>query len=193
VQIYDLEVALIGPKPRIWRRVRVTDDASLQTLHSILQATMGWMNSHLYQFEIAERHFSDPDPTVDDEMEDARRVRLRDLPLREGSRFSYVYDFGDWWEHDIVVEAIAPMAADERVPCCTAGSRACPPEDVGGIPGYEEFLAALRNPRHPEHAALSEWAPPGFDPEAFDLAQIDRLLGHLRRPTRKRAQRATKR
>jgi hypothetical protein len=193
VQIYALEIALTGSKPRIWRRVRVLEDASLHTLHSVLQVTMGWTNSHLYQFEIADRRFSDPNPDGDDETEDARRVQLRDLALREGSRFSYVYDFGDWWEHDVLVEAIAPPAVDEKVPCCTAGERACPPEDVGGVPGYEQFLSALRNPRHPEHAALTEWAPPGFDPEAFDLAETNALLRRLQRPTRKRAQRTTKR
>ena len=146
----------------------------------IIQHAMGWTNSHLYRFELGDRRFSEPDPEGDDYSEeppeDARRVPLSDLGLRQGSEFSYVYDFGDWWEHRVQVEAVFAPLAEESYPCCIDGERAGPQEDAGGVHGYAELLAALRNPRHPDHAQSSEWVPAGFDPEAFNPSQTTEVL-----------------
>jgi hypothetical protein len=182
---YQLEVTLQGSSPPIWRRLRVAGDTTLQALHQVLQRAMGWNDSHLYQFELDERRFAEPDP--DDEFEeaeppeDARGARLHDLGLVQGRELTYVYDFGDWWEHRIQVEAVFTPIPGEAYPCCLAGERACPPDDCGGIPGYEDLLEALRDPHHPEHESMSEWAPRGFDPEAFDLAKVNARLKALQR------------
>ncbi len=187
---YQLEVVLAEFKPRIWRRLRVLGDVSLHELHGILQRAMGWTESHLYQFELAGRRYSEPDPEEDSFGEpaaDARRTLLRDLGLTQGSEFSYVYDFGDWWEHRLQVEAVfAPLPA-EAYPCCVGGERAGPPEDVGGVHGYAEMLEALRNPRHPERAQWAEWLPAGFDPEAFDARETTERLQHFHGAKRRRA------
>ena len=190
VEAYQLEITLAESRPAIWRRLRVLGDTSLDSLHLIIQHAMGWTNSHLYQFEVAERRFFEPDPESeypDEPPEDARRSRLNDLGLRQGSEFSYVYDFGDWWEHRILVEAIFVPLPEELYPCCVAGARAGPPEDAGGVHGYAELLSALRNPRHPEHAQWSEWVPAGFDSEVFDAAETTELLQHFHDKKRRRS------
>jgi hypothetical protein len=191
---YQLEITLAESKPPIWRRLRVLGDTSLDSLHMIIQQAMGWTNSHLYQFQVSDRRFSDPDPEdeySEEPPEDAGLKRLGDLGLRQGSEFSYVYDFGDWWEHRVLVEAIFGPISGESYPCCIAGARACPPEDCGGVHGYAELLSALHNPRHPEHAQWSEWVPAGFDPEAFDPTDATELLQHAKK--RRRARRPTRR
>jgi hypothetical protein len=137
-EAYQLEITLAESKPPIWRRLRVLGDTSLDSLHMIIQHAMGWTNSHLYQFEVADRRYSEPDPEDDyseEPPEDARRKRLRDLGLRQGSEFSYIYDFGDWWEHRVLVEAVFPPLAGESYPCCIGGARAGPLEDSGGVHG----------------------------------------------------------
>jgi hypothetical protein len=139
---------------------------------------MGWTNSHLYQFEINEQEFTDLEtwePFDDDEEPgDTEFVRLRDLHLKEGSCFTYLYDFGDYWLHDVMVEEVIPIPKGERLPRCTAGARACPPEDCGGTHGYFELLEALNDPAHPEHESYRIWVGGTFDPEAFDLLRANR-------------------
>ena len=157
---------------------------------------MGWTHSHLYQFEVADRRFSEPDPDddySDRPPEDARRTRLRDLGLSLGIEFSYVYDFGDWWEHRVLVEAVFAPLAEEPYPCCVAGARAGPPDDAGGVHGYAQILSALGNPRHPDHAQWSEWVPAGFDPEAFDPGETTARLQYFHGKKRRRARRPTTR
>jgi hypothetical protein len=193
---YQLEITLTESKPRIWRRLRVLGDTSLHSLHLIIQHAMGWTNSHLYQFELAERRFSEPDPEdeySDEPAEDAGRARLGDLGLNQGSEFSYVYDFGDWWEHRVLVEAIFAPLPGEAYPCCVGGARAGPPDDSGGVHGYAELVSALRDPRHPEHAQWSRWVPAGFDPEAFDPTETTELLQHFHGKKRRMARRPTSR
>jgi len=196
VEAYQLEITIAESKPPIWRRLRVLGDTSLHSLHLIIQHAMGWTNSHLYQFEVAERRFSDPDPEddySDEPPKDARRTRLGDVALRQGSEFSYIYDFGDWWEHRVLVEAVFAPLPDEPYPCCVGGARAGPLDDSGGVHGYAELLSALRNPRHPEHDQSSEWVPSGFDPESFDQAEINELLQRFHGKKRRRARRPTSR
>jgi hypothetical protein len=196
MEAYQIEIRLAESKPPIWRRLRVLGDTSLDSFHLIIQHAMGWTNSHLYQFEVADRRFSEPDPDDDyseKPPEDARRKRLSDLGLRQGSEFSYVYDFGDWWEHRVLVEAVFPPQAEELYPCCVGGARAGPPEDAGGVHGYAELLSALANPRHPDHAQWSEWVPAGFDPEYFDPGETTELLQHFHGKKRRRARRPTSR
>lgn len=174
--VYQLKVSLKGAKPPIWRRVLVGDDVTLRRLHNILQAACGWTNSHLHEFIVGGARYGRTDPDWPDDMRSDMRKRLSGLGLAEGDKLEYIYDFGDWWEHTILVEAIRPREGGEVLPVCMAGRRAFPPEDCGGTWGYQELLAVLADPSDPEHEHMKEWVGPYFDPEAFDLAEINDAL-----------------
>ena len=176
--IYQIKVTLKGSKPPIWRRFQVTGDTRLSTLHRILQGIMGWENYHLYQFTIGGTDFGAPDCELD--IESDRKVKLSQVVPDEKARFTYEYDFGDSWEHQILIEKILPPEPGVRYPICLAGKRACPPEDCGGIWGYAELLEAIQDPKHPEHDEMLEWAEEDFDPEAFDLEGVNRALRRIR-------------
>jgi hypothetical protein len=181
VPIYQLLVTLVESQPPIWRRVQVPGDISLAKLHEILQIAMGWSNSHLHQFVVDGISYSAPDPELDElEGRDERTTRLDQVATSAEDHFVYEYDFGDNWEHDIVVEAILPAEPGIFYPVCTAGERACPPEDCGGIWGYEEMLEAVQDPDHPEHDEMIEWLSQEFDPEVVDLDGINQELRKVR-------------
>ncbi len=165
----DLRVTITDIEPPIWRLVRVPDEYTLHQLHRVLQLVFGWQDYHLYDFRLGERRFEAPDPEA--EGEDSTAVRLRDLALTAGSRLTYTYDFGDYWQHEIVVEDIhVPIRhLDEPpLPALLGGARAGPHEDSGGSSGYQRMVKALRNRRHPEHRHYREWAGELYDPERFD-------------------------
>ena len=140
---------------------------------------MGWTQSHLYQFEVGDVAFGEPDDEFGMPIRSAKATSLRTIAPEPRAVFSYEYDFGDSWQHRIEVEQVRPPVPGVRYPRCLAGKRACPPEDVGGIWGYEEFLQAIRDPKHPEHEAMLEWAGGAFDPEAFDLQGVNEQLALL--------------
>ncbi len=169
--VYQLKVTIKDSKPPIWRRVLVPGNVTLYDLHEILQVVMGWENYHLHMFTIAGEIYGDPedDETGDLGTENETRYRLDQLGLLEKARFSYEYDFGDSWEHAILVEKILPAEKGVHYPVCVTGKRACPPEDVGGVWGYEEFLQAIADPENEEHEEYMGWIGPEFDPEEFDL------------------------
>ena len=182
--IYQLKVTLRDIRPPIWRRIQVPADVTLYRLHLTLQAVMGWENEHLYEFVrqtgLGRLNYGEPDPDYGREIRSARRTRLNEVAPAEKARLVYKYDFGDGWEHDILVEKVVPREADARYPRCLAGRRACPPEDCGGTWGYESLLGAIADPDDPEHASMLEWLGGEFDPEAFDLDAINRALGTAR-------------
>ena len=179
--IYQLKVTLLEGRPPIWRRLLVPGKTKLPDVHLMLQAAMGWYNCHLHKFEIDGVDYLEPDPEFDDlEAEDERTVRLRDVVDRKGERFLYVYDFGDDWEHEVLVEDIFAPEPKQHYPICVDGARACPPEDCGSMSGYREFLKAIRDPEHEEHEAMLEWVGRPFDSEAFDLAAINAALRDYR-------------
>ena len=175
-RVYRIKVTLRGIQPAIWRRIETPADTSLFELHRTLQAAMGWTDSHLHQFLHRGTYYGAPDrefgtPTVSE-----RRTRLADLLEHPKDRLIYEYDFGDSWEHDVVLEAMADAQPGARYPRVIAGKRACPPEDVGGYPGYAEFIQAIGDPNHDEHDSMLEWIGGRFDPEHFDLiAANDRV------------------
>jgi len=174
--VFDLRVSLSHIEPAIWRGLRVPADAPLAALHEVLQTAFGWKNSHLHDFRVGDIRFGMTG--VEDEMfsVDERAAPLGAV-VRVGSIFTYLYDFGDDWEHEIVVEG---ASHDRGSPVlCTGGARACPPEDCGGPPGYVHLLEVLANPRHEEHADMKRWAPRGFDPEKFDAAAVNKKLATL--------------
>jgi hypothetical protein len=175
-RIYQLKVQLREVRPPVWRRVLVPGEMDLAELHEVVQAAMGWTNSHLHEFEAEGARYGVPDPDWDlDEVADESGVRLSRI-AGEGSRLRYAYDFGDGWQHDVIVEKVLPRQPGLRYPCCAAGRRACPPEDVGGPWGYEDFLAAVGDPGHDEHEQWVEWAGGGFDPAEFNLPAVNKAL-----------------
>ncbi len=138
--VYQIKVTLKGSKPPIWRRMRVTSETTLAQLHRILQRVMGWESYHLYQFVVGGIEYGDPGMLEEMEGEDARRVTLATLVRGEKDKFFYEYDFGDSWDHELLIEQMLPPEAGKYYPVCLAGKRACPPEDCGGIWGYAGFL-----------------------------------------------------
>jgi len=178
-RVYQIKVSLLGVKPQIWRRLLVPSTVPLDKLHDILQTAMGWTHSHLHMFVTPDRTcYGARDPELRDESsKDESRFRLDQLLRREKDWIVYEYDFGDGWEHKIVLEKISESVGAAAVPSCTGGKRACPPEDCGGIWGYGRFLEAIGDPAHPEHAEMLEWVGEGFDPEAFDVELVNILLG----------------
>lgn len=175
-KIYQIKVALRHSSLPIWRRVQVRSDTTLRRLHQILQVVMGWEGEHLHQFSIRGVLYSDRGDQFDLEIRDEARARLGEVVPRVKSKFLYEYDFGDGWGHEIQVEKILPAQEGTRYPVCLAGERACPPEDCGGIGGYDRLLEAIQDPNHPEHDERLEWLGEDFDPEAFHLEAINRAL-----------------
>jgi hypothetical protein len=174
--IYQLKVTLIDSHPAIWRRIQVGDNILLPQLHGVLQLAMGWTNSHLHSFQVGKQTFAEPSPDDFIPVTDYRTVRLNQVAPEVKDRFIYLYDFGDSWEHEISVEKILSSEKDAQYPRCLDGKRACPPDDVGGVWGYEDFVKAIRDPRHPEHDEMLEWVGGKFDPEKFDLDGVNGML-----------------
>jgi hypothetical protein len=163
-----LKFSLTGVKPPIWRRVLVSNQLTLKRLHDCLQAVADWQDIHLHEFVIADRRYGEPAPREVVPVQNEALFRLHSLPLAEGTSFSYVYDFGDHWEVEVKLERVLPP--DPGVPFAVVidGVRAFPPEDSGGVGGYEELLQALSDPSKPEHEEYREWVGEDFDPERFD-------------------------
>jgi len=171
--VYQLKVTLRGSRPPIWRRTQVPKNVTLDRLHQILQVIMGWTDSHLHQFRVGDTHYGTPDPEYGFEVKDEKKVRLDAVLHRPRARLVYEYDFGDGWEHDVVLEKTVSATPDRRYPLVLADKRRCPPEDVGGIGGYYHFLQAIADPKHPEHRDMSEWCGESFDPDAFDVQEVN--------------------
>jgi hypothetical protein len=173
--VLRIKVGIAGAKPPIWRRLEVPAATKLDRLHHILQTAFGWTDSHLHAFETGRRSWGAPSSGPALEGTVLRRRGLGDLAGAPGDVLTYVYDFGDDWVHTIEVEDRFPAVPGETYPRCTAGRRAGPREDSGGVPGYEHLLSVLADPGHPEHAEMSEWAGP-LDPAAFDRETLNRHL-----------------
>jgi hypothetical protein len=181
-QIFQIKVMLRGSQPLIWRRIQARSDTTLAKLHRILQCVMGWEDAHLHRFVIHGACYGVPeeDERGARKTRDERRYTLRDVVPREGSHFAYDYDLGDYWQHILVVERT--LAPEEGVvyPVCLAGARACPPEDIGGIGRYDDFLKALTDPADAEHDDFTGWVGGTFDPEAFDIDEVNQKLRRLK-------------
>lgn len=174
--IYQLKVTLKYSQPPIWRRLQVASTDTLEDIHIALQIVMGWTNNHLHQFVKEQTFYGVPDEDFPSEMLDELDYRLDRILEKEKDTLIYEYDFGDGWMHDIVLEKILPFKTGIKLPICLKGSRACPPEDIGGVPGYEMFLEAITDPSHPEHEEMLEWIEDDFDPEKFNLEEVNDLL-----------------
>lgn len=178
--VYRFKISLENTRPPIWRRLE-TKDVTLEELHGLIQTAMGWENSHLHQFRIGDTLWTDP-RCMEHDLDDLGAisyagVRISDLVSQQGTklRIHYEYDFGDSWEHLIVLEKVTDAQPGVRYPRCLDGDRACPPEDVGGVWGFADFLEAITDANHPQHEDLLEWSGP-FDPAEFNVEQATRRM-----------------
>jgi hypothetical protein len=161
---------------------------TLDRLHDVIQIVMGWIDSHLHEFTIGNKRYTEYPESKEDGLV-CGRYRIGDLIKQKGRTFSYLYDFGDSWEHELVLEESRYFNPDMRTElACLDGERACPPEDVGGIPGYFEFCNALKDPSHEEHESFMEWSGGDFDSELFDSESVNWELMKYRRWSRDRYQ-----
>ncbi|HEV7722363.1 MAG TPA: plasmid pRiA4b ORF-3 family protein [Iamia sp.] len=177
--VCTLEVTLEGVQPPVWRRLEVPARASLADVHRAIQEAFGWADAHLHEFEADGIVYSEVDAELGTPARDEHTAVLGEVASL-GATFRYTYDFGDGWEHAIRVEHITAAAEGERYPRCTGGSRACPPEDVGGPWGYGELLDVLADPGNDRHGELVEWLGGPFDPELFDRVAADAALTPIR-------------
>ena len=173
IELRDLE-------PRIWRRVDVPLSSTLAALHDIFQVTFRWQDYHLYEFVAGERVYgvpTDEDAFSDRKVYKAASIRLKTVIDRRVDRLLYVYDFGDDWRHDVIVEEVRGGDADTEYPAFVDGARRAPPEDVGGTHGFMEFLEAVLDSGHEEHGRMREWYGGPFEPDDIDEQEIRLVLG----------------
>ncbi|MFA5657137.1 MAG: plasmid pRiA4b ORF-3 family protein [Dysgonamonadaceae bacterium] len=178
---YQVKITLKGSKPSIWRQVLIPSDLSLPDFHKVIQTTMGWTNSHLHQFIKNRTYYAPkmPDDIFWDEADnvDYSKLKISDLLKKEKEKIIYEYDFGDGWEHEIVLEKIENKVMDKKDVTCLKGKNSCPPEDCGGIWGYYDMLEILKDPDHEEYEDYSEWLGVDFDPTYFDIEEVNEMLG----------------
>lgn len=174
-----MRVSLSEVEPTVWRRLLVPGGVRLAKLHDVLQAAMGWEDSHLHCFRIGDRRYGQQfDDYPPDELDEKDVTVLQ--AVGEDDHFVYEYDFGDGWEHEVVVESISTAPPGLRFAVCLDGANACPPEDCGGPPGYASILGALADPGHEEHEDFTSWLGGPFDPAAFDVAAVNAALQTIR-------------
>jgi hypothetical protein len=181
--VLELKVLLKDVRPQVWRKLRVPSTYTLSNLHEVLQIAMGWQNAHLHQFTIDGVSYTELTTEDPEDMRDERDMRLEQV-ARARRKFIYEYDFGDGWEHEIVVERV-DRDANDTAATCVDGRRACPLEDSGGPFGYTRLRKILANPRHLEHEEMKDWAG-DFDPAAFDLTEVNARLLRYGAPRRRR-------
>jgi hypothetical protein len=180
---YQLKISLRGvSKPPVWRRVLVPSALTLDLLHEVILASMGWDGGHLHVFSDGWREYGEPDGELGHA--DERRVRLDGILAKPGDKLRYTYDFGDGWEHDVLLERIAAAVPAGDYPSCLEGKGACPPEDCGGAWGYAQLKQVLSDPGHEEHQEMLDWLGGPFDPRAFSAAAVN---ARLRRVTAARS------
>ena len=171
--VHRLKVTPRQVRPPVWRRIEVSSNMKLSDLADVLEAAMGWLGCHLHSFEADGMLYETPagESLGFRRPRDERKARLGEVLPGVKSKMRWDYDFGDGWQHDVVVEAIEPARAGVTYPVCLTGKRACPSEDCGGPWGYSNLLTALSDPSHEEHEELTEWVGEDFDPAHFDAGE----------------------
>ena len=181
--IIQLKITLKGSKPPIWRRVLVKKDVAFDVLHHVIQICMGWQNYHLYEFETEKYLISEHDE--EDYAYKDRKKLLESMTTKlvyvlTDKKFIYIYDFGDGWQHEILIEKFLPVDKKIKYPVCIAGKMHCPPEDCGGIGGYGNMLEALKDKNHPEYKEYKNWIGGyNFDTKYFDIEEVNNQLSFL--------------
>ena len=194
---YHLKISLSTVKPVVWREFVVPGTIPLDLLHDVIQAVMGWRDTHLHEFVIKGENYTEYPPEnvspviaeeIKAENHDESLTRLQDVVSRKGQTFDYLYDFGDYWMHQLKV--IDRLAYDEQTETieieCLNGENACPPDDCGGPYGYLELKKAIDDPKHPEHEDILMWLGGDFEPLYFDPDEATTQLAWLQRWSRRR-------
>jgi yecA family protein len=183
--VFQLKINLQGARPPIWRRIQVPGDTTLARLHKVIQLCMGWTDSHLHQFFIDHSCYSSPDM---DDMADSHTAKdegqftLQALQNKILPGFQYIYDFGDDWLHQIAIEKVLGPEEGKPYPILLTGKRACPPEDIGGIPGFLFLLEVLKNPEDEAYEEYKNWLDEEYDPARFgkeEIALINAVLEEM--------------
>jgi len=178
--VYQFKITLKDVKPPIWRRILVPENYSFFDLHCAIQNAMGWTDSHLHKFKTISprreevKYIRLPDEDAEEPFSRENEEKISEwFSLEKNSKMNYDYDFGDSWEHFVELEKIIPVEGNIKYPVCLDGGRACPPEDCGGVPGYEDFLEIMKNPKHPEYKEMREWLGGNFYPEEFKAEEVE--------------------
>ena len=177
--VFRLRIQLRDVDPVVWRRILVPGSIRMAKLSPILLAAMGWNNSHLHAFEIGDKRIGMCFDEYPEGEIDEKSVTVLQA-LRDERRFVFEYDFGDSWEHEVIIEELTWSYFGLKFAVCLDGENACPPDDVGGTGGYVEFLEAISDPDHEDHQHMLEWADGPFDPAEFDLANANALMQKVR-------------
>jgi hypothetical protein len=176
--IYQFKITLEDSKPVIWRRIQVPENYTFWDLHVAIQDAMGWYDCHLHQFEMVDPKQSEqvtigkPDEEFDEPILTEWKTSIADYFSLKNKKAFYTYDFGDDWRHKIVLEKIAPIEVEQTYPQCVAGEMACPPEDCGGIYGYQDLIEIMNDPKHEDHESMLEWLGRELEPTAFSIDSI---------------------
>ena len=185
-QLFQIKITLRNSPLPIWRRLLIKGGEPLAMVHELFQVAMGWTNNHYHDFKVAGKVFSDIDAISDDSVASSHKIEdesdyfLCDLFQEPGECIEYEYDWGDSWIHDVELEKVSPAKNCDYLARCVAGKRACPPEDVGGIHGYANFVDAIEDPEHPEHEAMLSWIGCQFDPDSFDPRLVNMYLEEMK-------------
>lgn len=193
--IVQLRITLLDVEPPVWRRVLVPADYPLRRVHDVIQATMGWYDMHLHEFKIGPKSYGQPEVeggvSFGTRIFSDKNVKLGGIVEKGIRSFLYVYDLGDDWRHEIAVEKVTPPEDGVEYPVLVEWSGACPPEDVGGPPGYGDFLKAINDPEHEDHEdVIAWWGEDSFDTGFLDLDAVNAMLGRIRAARRKGPRRA---
>lgn len=183
-RIARVRIELDNWRPAIWRRVDVPLTVTLKALHVIIQAVMPFENYHLFEFRAGERRYADPDPEWDSQRDStyaANSVKLGALVDRNIEAFAYTYDFGDDWRHTISIKSTSAADPTLDYPRYIDGARRAPPEDVGGVSGFELFIEAMADRRHEQHRDMMRWYGGPFHPERLDEDEIHKRIGKIAR------------
>jgi hypothetical protein len=184
--IYQFRVTLLGIEPAIWRRIQVSENYTFWDLHVAIQDAMGWLDYHLHAFQIKNPHrresieigIPDTDTGIGRDVLAGWEVPIADYFDKPGDAVAYDYDFGDSWQHEVLLEGILLKEPSVKYPVCMAGENACPPEDCGGIPGFERLLETLAHPKSKEYKETTSWLKGHvknyfpYYPDRFDAAQV---------------------
>jgi hypothetical protein len=186
-EIYQMKISLDFIRPEIWRSFVVDSSILLDDFHNIIQNIMGWTNTHLYGFNIKNEDYSPIDEDSDPSEKDSKIFSLRQLELQEKDQIRYTYDFGDDWQHTIILEKVLQPDNKMQTPYCLDGARNCPPEDCGSTPGYEGIVEAMKTPKSKAAKEFIEWLGEPYDPEKFNKDEINEILTPAKKKARKRA------
>lgn len=180
MRAYKFRLELDEIRPQIWRQIQVPEDYTFWDLHVVIQDAMGWQDSHLHQFEVLNpstgrrEHIGIPDEDLDWDTKTypGWEYLIADYFTLESPTALYTYDFGDEWTHHIKLETISSVVPGVKYPCCLRGERACPPEDVGGVDGYYDFVTIMGNPKHEDYQAMRQWCGRKYEPGKFEPEKV---------------------